>query len=71
LSGLANEIRRRLHLSRHGTRHEKIRRFSLVDIDPALRDFRWLFFDMGYTLISEQASTTYRIERICRCLQPA
>jgi hypothetical protein len=41
------------------------------EIDPALRDARWLFFDMGNTLISEEASTTYRIERICRCLQPA
>jgi hypothetical protein len=28
-----------------------------------LRDARWLFFDMGNTLISEEASTTYRIER--------
>jgi FMN phosphatase YigB (HAD superfamily) len=28
-----------------------------------LRDARWLFFDMGNTLISEEASTAYRVER--------
>src|SRR5580704_14451337 len=28
-----------------------------------LRDARWLFFDMGHTLISEEASTAYRIQR--------
>lgn len=33
------------------------------EIGAALRDARWLFFDMGNTLISEEASTAYRIER--------
>jgi HAD superfamily hydrolase (TIGR01549 family) len=29
-----------------------------------LRDIRWLFFDMGNTLISEEASTACRIQRL-------
>jgi FMN phosphatase YigB (HAD superfamily) len=31
-----------------------------------MRDARWLFFDMGNTLISEEASTAYRVERFVK-----
>jgi HAD superfamily hydrolase (TIGR01549 family) len=35
----------------------------------ALRDARWLFFDMGNTLVSEEASTACRIQRIAEAFR--
>lgn len=35
---------------------------------PAMQDARWLFFDLGNTLISEEAATECRIQRLVDAL---
>jgi FMN phosphatase YigB (HAD superfamily) len=35
---------------------------------PAMQDVRWLFFDLGNTIISEEAATACRIQRLVDAL---
>lgn len=36
--------------------------------NPAMQDVRWLFFDLGNTLVSEEAATECRIQRLVAAL---
>ena len=39
------------------------------DIKPAMKDARWLFFDLGNTLISEETATARRIQQLVSSLE--